>query len=75
MSVIQEPERSKIYTRVKHLLGAPIRSVEIEDEMMDSLMELSIQDYELYIQNWLIDTNWTNLVNLDMTQKSVERAL
>jgi hypothetical protein len=75
MSVIQEPERSKIYTRVKHLLGAPIRSVEIEDEMMDSLMELSIQDYELYIQNWLIDTNWTNLVNLDMTQKSVARAL
>ena len=39
MSVIPEPERSKIYTRVKHLLGAPIRSVEIEDEMMDSLME------------------------------------
>ena len=75
MSVIQEPERSKIYTRVKHLLGAPIRSVEIEDEMMDSLMELSIQDYEQYIQNWLIDTNWTNLVNLDMTQKSVARAL
>jgi len=75
MSVIQEPERSKIYTRVKHLLGAPIRSVEIEDEMMDSLMELSIQDYEQYILNWLIDTNWTNLVNLDMTQKSVARAL
>jgi hypothetical protein len=75
MSVIQEPERSKIYTRVKHLLGAPIRSVEVEDEMMDSLMELSIQDYEQYILNWLIDTNWTNLVNLDMSQKSVARAL
>ena len=25
----------KIYTRIKHLLGAPIRSVEIEDEMME----------------------------------------
>jgi len=44
MSVIPEPERSKIYTRIKHLLGAPLRSVEIEDEMMDSLMELSIQN-------------------------------
>jgi hypothetical protein len=36
MPVISEPERSKLYTRIKHLLGAPIRSVEIEDEMMDS---------------------------------------
>jgi len=75
MSVIQEPERSKIYTRVKHLLGAPIRSIEIEDEMMDSLMELSIQDYEQYIQDWLIETNWTNLVNLDMSKQSVANAL
>jgi hypothetical protein len=75
MSVIQEPERSKIYTRLKHSLGAPIRSIELTDEMLDSLMELSIQDYEQYIQNWLIDTNWVNLVNLDMSQKSVARAL
>jgi hypothetical protein len=75
MSVIPEPERSKIYTRVKHLLGAPIRSVEVEDEMLDSLMELSIQDYEEYIQQWLIDSQWVNLVNLNMAEKSVARAL
>ena len=54
MAVIPEPERSKIYTRIKHLLGAPLRSVELEDEMMDSLMELSIGDYEEYILQWLI---------------------
>ena len=75
MPVIPEPERSQIYTRIKHLLGAPIRSVEIEDEMMDSLMELSIQDYEQYILDWLIETNWVNLVNLDMSVKSVAKAL
>jgi hypothetical protein len=75
MAVIPEPERSKIYTRVKHLLGAPLRSVELEDEMMDSLMELSIQDYEEYILQWLIDSQWVNLVNLNMTEKSVAQAL
>lgn len=75
MAVIPEPERSKIYTRVKHLLGAPIRSVEVEDEMMDSLMELSIGDYEEYILQWLIDSQWVNLVNLNMTEQSVARAL
>ena len=75
MSVIPEPERSKIYTRIKHLLGAPLRSVEVTDEMLDSLMELSIQDYEQYILNWLIDSQWVNLVNLNMTEKSVANAL
>jgi len=75
MAVIPEPERSKIYTRIKHLLGAPLRSVEIEDEMMDSLMELSIQDYEQYVLDWLIESQWVNLVNLNMTEKSVAQAL
>jgi hypothetical protein len=75
MSVIPEPERSRIYTRVKHLLGAPLRSVELEDEMMDSLMELSLGDYEEYILQWLIDSQWVNLVNLNMNEKSVARAL
>jgi len=75
MPVIPEPERSKIYTRIKHLLGAPLRSVEVEDEMMDSLMELAIGDYEEYVLQWLIDSQWVNLVNLNMTEKSVARAL
>ena len=75
MAVIAEPQRTRLYNRILNQLGAPLRAVELEMEQMDSLMELSIQDYEQYIQNWLIDTNWVNLVNLDMSQKSVARAL
>lgn len=75
MAVIPEPERSKIYTRIKHQLGAPLRSVELEDEMMDSLMELAVGDYEEYILQWLIDSQWVNLVNLNMNERSVARAL
>ncbi len=71
MAALPEPERTRIYTRVKHLLGAPLRSVELEDEMMDSLMELSLGDYEEYILQWLIDSQWVNSVNLNMNEKSV----
>ena len=60
MAVIPEPERSKIYTRIKHLLGAPLRSVELEDEQMDSLMELAIGDYEEYILQWLMVSHHYN---------------
>ena len=75
MSVIQEPERTKLYTRIFHLLGAPIRGVELDYDMMDSLMELSIADYEQYINQWLVDSQWVSLVNLNMSEKSVARAL
>jgi hypothetical protein len=75
MAAIPEPERSKIYTRIKHQLGAPLRSVELEDEMLDSLMDLAIGDYEEYILQWLIDSQWVNLVNLNMNERSVARAL
>jgi len=75
MSAIPEPERSRIYTRIKHQLGAPLRSVELEDEMLDSLMELAIGDYEEYILQWLIDSQWVNHVNLNMNARSVARAL
>ena len=40
-----------------------------------TLKELFVKDYEQYILNWLIDSQWVNLVNLNMTEKSVSRAL
>ena len=43
MSTIITPEkRDKLFTQVKHLLGAPLRGVELEDEMLDTALELSI---------------------------------
>jgi hypothetical protein len=74
MSVITEPQRSKLYTRIKHLLGAPIRGVEITDEMMDSLLELSIQDYAQYVNDWLIESQWTSLYGLNLDEQSLTRA-
>jgi hypothetical protein len=38
-------------------------------------MELSIEDYEQYVLDWLIESQWTNLVNLNMSEKSVANAL
>ena len=74
MSVITEPQRSKLYTRIKHLLGAPIRSVEVTDEMLDSLLELSIQDYAQYVNDWLIESQWTSLYGLNLDEQSLTRA-
>ena len=74
MPAINEPERSRVYTRIKHLLGAPLRGVEITDEMMDSLLELSIQDYAQYVNDWLIEAQWTSLYGLNLDEQSLTRA-
>jgi hypothetical protein len=74
MAVISEPQRTALYTRIKHLLGAPLRSVELEDEQMDSLLELSIGDYSQYIQDWLIESQWTSLYNLNLETQSLSKA-
>jgi hypothetical protein len=74
MSIIAEPDRSQLYTRLRHLLGAPLRSVELEDEQLDSLLELSIEDYSQYVQDWLIESQWTSLYNLNLDEQSLSRA-
>jgi hypothetical protein len=74
MAIINEPERSEFYQKVRHLLGAPLRSVELEDEMMDTLLEYSIDDYSQYVQDWLTESQWTSLYNLNLDTQSLSRA-
>ena len=74
MSIINEPERSNLYRKIRHLLGAPLRSVELEDEQMDTLLEFSIDEYSQYVQDWLIESQWTNLYNLNLDTQSLSKA-
>ena len=74
MAIISEPERTKFYQKARHLLGAPLRSVELEDEMMDTLLEYSIDDYSQYVQDWLTESQWTSLYNLNLDTQSLSRA-
>ena len=74
MSIILEPERTQLYTRLRHLLGAPLRSIELEDEQLDSILALSIEDYSQIVHDWLIDSQWTSLYNLNLDTQSLSKA-
>jgi hypothetical protein len=74
MAIISEPGRSDLYKKVRHLLGAPLRSVELEDEQMDTLLEFSIDEYSQYVQDWLIESQWTALNNLNLDTQSLTKA-
>lgn len=73
-TVISQTDKEKLYTQIFHLLGMPVRGVELTEEQMDSFLELSMSDYEQYVDNWLIESQWSSLVNIDLDNASLTRA-
>lgn len=66
-----ETYKLEIFKKIKSLLGAPIRKVEITDEQFSDLLQLAIEDYSSYIQEWLIENQWTSLFGKDINKDDV----
>jgi len=65
MALITTADKNKLYLKVKHTLGFPLRPFEINDEMMDSYLEMVIEDYSSLLNNWLIQQQWIGLEGLN----------
>lgn len=50
-----------LFKKVRTLLGAPIRMVELTDDNLCDLLETCIEDYASRVQNFLIDSQWQSL--------------
>jgi hypothetical protein len=66
MSVSSE-EKDKLFRQFRHSVGAPLVQIEITDEMLCTLLEISIEDYAMYVQEWLIEHQWQSVLgkNID----------
>ena len=73
-ATIEPAKRDKLFLQVRHLLGAPLRGVELEDEMLDTAIELAILDYGQYVQDWLIENQWSSLYGQDLDVISLTSA-
>ncbi len=73
-TIITPAEREKLYTQVFHLLGMPVRGIELTEEQMDTFLELSLSEYEQYVSDWLIESQWSALAGLDLDTQSLTRA-
>lgn len=73
-TVISAENREKLFTQVLHLLGSPVRGVELTEEQLDTFLELSISEYEQYVNDWLIESQWAALAGIDIDTQSVARA-
>ena len=72
--IISQSEKDKLYTQVFHLLGMPVRGIELTEEQMDTFMELALSEYEQYVSDWLIESQWSALAGLDLDTQSLSRA-
>lgn len=73
-TIITQDQKDKLYTQVFHLLGMPVRGIELTEEQMDTFLELSMSEYEQYVNDWLIESQWSALVGLDVDGQSLSRA-
>ena len=73
-TVISAIEKEKLFTQVLHLLGMPVRGVELTEEQMDTFVELAINDYEELVNDWLIESQWSSLIGIDLDTQSLTRA-
>lgn len=65
MGIISTVDRNKLYTNIKHEMGYPLRPFELKDEMMDSYLEMVIEDYSSLVNDWLIHQQWIGLDGMD----------
>jgi hypothetical protein len=65
MGIISTSDKKKLYLKIKHELGYPLRPFEITDEMLDSFLEMAIEDYSSIVNEWLVHQQWIGLEGLD----------
>lgn len=55
-------ELRDLFRIVRTKIGAPIRIVQLEDEQLCDLLEVAVGDYASYVQNWVIESQWLNMM-------------
>ena len=55
-------ELRDLFRIVRTKIGAPIRVVQLEDEQLCDLLQVAVGDYASYVQNWVIESQWLNMM-------------
>ena len=58
--MVLDKEKQALFTLVRRKLGAPVRTVELEDEQLCDLLTIATRNYGERIQNFVIENNWAS---------------
>lgn len=68
-------EVKRLFKKVRSLLGAPVRAVELTDDQLCDALEMCIEDYSEKVNNWLIETQWVSLYGKNVNTTDMAFAL
>lgn len=68
-------EVKDLFKKVRTLLGAPIRTVELTDEMLCELLDTVVGDYAERVHSFLIETQWMSLYGKNISRTDFAFAL
>ena len=69
------PEIEELFRKVRTLLGAPIRRVELTDEALCNLLDVVVEDYAERVQSFLVKNQWVSLYGKNVTTTDFAFAL
>jgi hypothetical protein len=72
---VSTADKDKLFRQFRHSVGAPIRQIELTDEQLCTLLEISIEDYAQYVQEWLIEHQWQSLLGHNISTTDMAFAL
>jgi hypothetical protein len=58
---VDSQDKEKIFKQLRYSLGAPLRKIQLTDEMLSVYLEMATEDYAMYIQEWLIEHQWQSI--------------
>lgn len=70
-----EEEKEKLFRQFKHSLGYPLRKIELTDDMLETFLEMAIENYAQYVQEYLIEHQWFSLLGQDVDNTDMAFAL
>lgn len=68
-------DKERVFRQFRHSIGSPIRQIEVTDEMLCTYLEIAIEDYAQYVQEWLIEHQWQSLLGRNITTTDMAFAL
>jgi hypothetical protein len=72
---VDDEDKIKLFRQFRHSLGSPHRQVEVDDDQLCTFLEMAIEDYAQYVQEWLIEHQWQSLLGQDVDKTDMAFAL
>jgi hypothetical protein len=72
---ILDSDKKKLFRQFRHVMGAPLRKIELSDEQLCTILEIAIEDYAQYVQEWLIESQWHSVFGQNISTTDIAFAL